>query len=285
MSLTMGTGPFGVRPAGRFNVDLPRKNVVYVEDSPRRIRGELEGETIVDSRHAKLVHEHGRIPSYYFPEDEVRMDLLERSGRTSPNPNRGEAAHWTLRAGERVVEDAAWSHPEPAAGVEALAGHLYFEWHALDRWWEEEEPAIVHARDPYHRVDVLPTSRRVRVSVDGNVLAESNRALVIYETGLPPRWYFRPEDVDRDRLEASDHRTGCAYKGFASYWSLKDAGDEGRALAWYYPEPRREVEPIAGRVAFFDERVDLEVDGELQERPKTPWSRPPPAGQEERPPV
>jgi uncharacterized protein (DUF427 family) len=270
MALTVGTGPFGQRPAGSFNFELPRtKGLIYFEDSPRRIRARLGGETVVDSRHAKLLHEHGHLPIYYFPVDEVRMDLLVPSEKHTRCPYKGEASYWSVHAGGEVAEDAVWSYPEPLEGAPPLAGYLAFYWHTMDEWLEEDEPAIVHARDPYHRVDVLPTSRRVRVSLNGETLAETQRALALFETGLPTRWYIPRQDVRGDLLTASDTRTGCAYKGFASYWSVGEEED----LVWSYADPRREVEPVRDYLAFFNERVDIEVDGELAERPVTQWSR------------
>jgi uncharacterized protein (DUF427 family) len=270
MSLTVGTGPFGQRPGGSFNFELPRtKGLIYFEDSPRRIRARLGGETVVDSRHAKLLHEHAHLPIYYFPQDEVRMDLLVPSEKHTHCPYKGEASYWSVRAGGKVAADAVWSYPEPLEEAPPLAGYLAFYWHAMDEWLEEDEVAIVHARDPYHRVDVLPTSRQVRVSVNGDVVAESRRTLALFETGLPTRWYFPPEDVRTDMLAPSDTRTGCAYKGFASYWSVGDEED----LVWSYPDPRRDVEPIRDRLAFYNERVDVDVDGEREERPITQWSR------------
>jgi uncharacterized protein (DUF427 family) len=270
MALTVGTGPFGQRPAGSFNFELPRtKGLIYFEDSPRRIRARLGGETVVDSRHAKLLHEHGHLPIYYFPADEVRMDLLVPSEKHTRCPYKGEASYWSVHAGGEVAEDAVWSYPEPLEGAPPLAGYLAFYWHTMDEWLEEDEQAIVHARDPYHRVDVLPTSRRVRVSLNGETLAETQRALALFETGLPTRWYIPRDDVRDDLLISSDTRTGCAYKGFASYWSVGEEED----LVWSYPDPRREVEPIRDYLAFFNERVDIEVDGELEERPVTQWSR------------
>jgi uncharacterized protein (DUF427 family) len=269
MALTVGTGPFGHRPAGSFNFELPRtKGLIYFEDSPRRIRARLGGETVVDSRHAKLLHEHRLLPVYYFPEDEVRMDLLSPGQKQTHCPYKGDARHWTVRAGGKVAEDAAWSYPEPIEGAPPLAGYVAFYWHAMDEWLEEDQPAIVHARDPYHRVDVLPTSRHVRVSVNGEVVAESRRPLALFETGLPTRWYFPRDDVRLDLLAPSDSQTGCAYKGFASYWSVGEEKD----LVWSYPDPLREVEPVRDHLAFFNERVDIEVDGEPQERPVTQWS-------------
>jgi uncharacterized protein (DUF427 family) len=269
VSLTVGTGPFGHRPAGTFNLELPRtKGLIYFEHSPRRIRARLGGETVVDSRHPKLLHEHRLLPVYYFPEDEVRMDLLSPGTKQTRCPYKGEAPHWTVRAGGKVSEDAAWSYPEPIEGAPPLAGYVAFYWNRMDEWLEEDEPAIVHARDPYHRVDVLATSRHVRVSVHGEVVAESQRPLALFETGLPARWYFPRADVRLDLLSPSETQTGCAYKGFASYWSVGEETD----LVWSYPDPLREAEPIKDHLAFFNERVDIEVDGELEERPVTQWS-------------
>jgi uncharacterized protein (DUF427 family) len=279
MSLMVGTGPFGQHPAGSFNFELPReKGIIYFEDSPRRIRAVFAGETVVDSRHAKLLHEQGHLPIYYFPEAEVRMDLLQPTDHSTHCPFKGDASYWSVRVGDRVAENAAWSYPDPIETAPALRGYLAFYWNRMEQWLEEDEPAIVHARDPYHRVDVLDTSRHVRVSVNGELVAETRRARVLFETGLPPRWYIPPDDVRAEALVASDKQTGCAYKGFASYWSVRAGGEEEENLVWFYPEPREDAARIAGYLAFFNERVDLEVDGELQERPETLWSpRRPPA--------
>jgi uncharacterized protein (DUF427 family) len=273
MSLMTGTGPFGENHGGRFNFDVPRTSgVIYFEDSPRRIRARFAGETIVDSRNAKLLHEQRHLPVYYFPQEEVRMDLLEPTDHSSRCPFKGEASYWSVRVGERVAENAAWAYPDPLDDAPPLTGYLAFYWHKMDEWFEEDEPAIVHARDPYHRVDVLDTSRRVRVSVNGEVVAETERGKVIFETGLPPRWYIPPEDVRSDVLVDSDKHTGCAYKGIASYKTVRAGGGEEEDVVWFYESPRREAEPIRGSLAFFNERVDIEVDGELQERPVTQWS-------------
>ena len=265
MSLMLGAGPFGQRPAGDFNREMPEpKGLIYFEDSPRRIRALFAGETVVDSRHAKLLHEHGHLPVYYFPDEEIRTDLLEPTDHHSRCPWKGEASYWSVRVRDRVSENAAWGYPDPP-----WTGYRAFYWDKMDDWLEEDEPAIVHARDPYHRVDILDTSRHVKVAIRGEPVAETTRARVIFETGIPPRWYFPREDVRMELLEDSDTRTGCAYKGFASYWSVGEEDD----IAWCYPQPTRDFERIKGYVAFFNERVDLEVDGEEQERPVTQWSR------------
>ena len=142
----------------------------------------------------------------------------------------------------------------------------------VDHWYEEDEEVFVHPRDPYHRVDVLQSSRRVRVSVNGEVVAETERPRVLFETGLPPRYYIPPEDVHEEALVASERTTRCPYKGVASYYSVEAGGERVDDLVWYYPDPIPETPKIRGLLCFFNEKVDLEVDGEEQERPRTRWS-------------
>lgn len=272
MALTVGSGPFGTTPAGRFNRDLPpMRGLIYLEPFPRRMRAILGDETIVDSRHAMLLHEHGLLPVLYFPRTEVRMDLLEPTDQRTHCPWKGDASYWSVRAGGRAAENAVWAYPDPLPGAPALADLVAVQWGAMDEWLEEDEPAIVHVRDPYHRVDILDSSRHVRVSLDGQPLAETRRARVVYETGLPPRWYIPAADARTDLLADSDTTSGCAYKGFASYKSLAGAGSGGEDIVWYYPEPTRDAERLRDRLCFWNERVDLEVDGEPLERAVTHW--------------
>jgi uncharacterized protein (DUF427 family) len=270
MTLTVGKGPFGHTPAGSFNFELPRREgIIYFDPSPRRMRAIFNGETVVDSRHAYLLHEQKHLPVFYFPKEEVRMDLLEQTEHSTRCPFKGDACYWSVRVGDRVAENAAWGYPEPIPDAPPLADYVAFYWDRMDEWLEEDEPAIVHARDPYHRIDVLDTSRHVRVIVDGQEVADTTRARALFETGLPTRWYIPREDVRMDLLEATDTSTGCAYKGYASYWSVGDEQD----VVWSYADPRPEVERLRDYLAFFNERVDIEVDGELQERPVTQWSK------------
>jgi uncharacterized protein (DUF427 family) len=269
MSLTVGTGPFGQRPGGAFNRDLPAgRGLIYFEDFPRRMRATFAGETIVDSRRAKLLHEQGLLPVLYFPRDEVRTDLLTPTDRHTHCPWKGDASYWSVTVDGAVAENAVWSYPEPVAGAPPLAGYFALYWDRMDAWLEEDEPAIGHVRDPYHRVDVLDSSRSVRVEIDGVVVAETARPRALFETGLPTRWYIPRDDVRDDLLRASEKRTVCAYKGVASYSSAAAEDD----VAWSYPDPRPDAERVRDYVCFFNERVDLYVDGELQERPQTPWS-------------
>lgn len=272
MALTLGRGPLGNAPAGVFNREIEREGLLYLEPSPRRIRGLVRGEAVIDSHRASMLHEHGRLPIYLFPRDELRTDLLEPSDRETSSHTKGPARWWHLRAGDRRHEDAAWEWHAPPRGAPPLAGLLGFAWDALEDWLEEDEPLMAHARDPYHRVDALASSRHVRISLDGELLADTRRATVVFETGLPPRWYIPLEDVREGLLEPSDTRTACAYKGAASYWSVRVGDRLEKDLAWYYRDPHRDVAPIARLVAFFNERVDVGLDGALEERPVTPWS-------------
>jgi uncharacterized protein (DUF427 family) len=272
MTLTMGTAPFGHRPGGEFNFETPDRGALWFEDSPRRVRGILGGETVVDSRRVKLLHEARHLPVWYFPREDVRMELLEPSERVTHCPYKGEASHFTVRAGDREEPDAAWTYPEPIAGAPPLAGYIAFHWRAMDTWLEEDEEVFVHPRDPYHRVDVLDTSRHVRVLLDGAVLADTTRARALFESGLPTRWYIPEEDLADELLAESEHTTACPYKGTAEYRSAAVHGREEVDVAWTYRQPRREVSPIAGHWAFYQERdgVEVEVDGELDSPRQVP---------------
>ena len=274
MTLTIGTGPFGNQSTGTFNFDtgVLEPHTLYFEDSPRRVRVMLGGETIADSRRAKLLHETGHLPVYYFPEEDVRMELLEESDHTTYCPFKGDASYWSVRVGDKVAENAVWSYPEPIDSAPPIAGYLAFYWNKMDHWYEEEEEVFVHPRDPYHRVDILESSRHVNVRVNGEVVAETDRPKVLFETGLPPRYYIPPEDIRMEMLTPTEKETRCPYKGIASYWSVEADGERVENLVWSYQDPIPEAAKTKGLLAFFNEWVDLEVDGEKQERPRTQWS-------------
>ena len=273
MGLMTGSGPFGREPAGTFNFEPPPPGkALYLEPTPKRIRVEVGGETIADSRRAMLLHESGHQPIYYFPPEDVRSDVLEPSERHTHCPKKGEASYYTIRAGDNVVEAGAWYYPDPLPGAPPIKDLIAFYFRRMDRWLEEDEEIAVHPRDPYHRIDLRRTGRRVRVSLDGEVLAESTAAIALFESNLPPRWYLPREDVTAE-LEPSDTVTGCPYKGEAGYYSVRlPGGAVEKDLVWFYDEPFDEVRRIDGMLCFFNERVDLELDGELQERPASPWS-------------
>ncbi len=271
MGLMNGSGPFGKAPAGVFNFEPPAPGrALYLEPTPKRIRVVVGGETVADSRRAMLLHESGHQPIYYFPPEDVRSDLLEPSDRHTHCPKKGEASYHTIRAGSNVVEAGAWYYPDPIRDAPPLLrGLIAFYWNRMDHWFEEDEEVFGHPRDPYHRIDVRRTDRHVRISLDGELLAESDRATALFESNLPTRWYLPAGDVVAS-LEPSDTTTLCPYKGVASYYSVP--ADGGKDLIWLYEDPLPEAVQIKGLLCFFGERVDIELDGEPQERPESPWS-------------
>jgi uncharacterized protein (DUF427 family) len=197
--------------------------------------------------------------------------VLEPSDRHTHCPKKGDASYLTIRAGDKVVKDGAWYYPETVEGAEPLRGMIAFYWDRMDHWFEEDEEVFVHPRDPYHRVDVIPTTRHLRISLDGEPLAESDRAIALFESNLPTRWYLPREDVSAE-LEPTDTVTRCPYKGIAGYYAVRRGdGEIVKDLIWHYEDPLRAVDLIAGRLCFFNERVDVEIDGGLEGRPETPW--------------
>jgi len=274
MSLVRGWGPFGRDPAGSFNFPVSRPDsVLYLERSPRWVRARFGGQTVADSRRAMLLHDPASLPSYYIPAEDVRIDLLTPSGREELSETKGPQVFYTLSAGGRTAEDAAWTFPSPPSDARGLAGHFAFSWPALEAWLEEDEEVYVHARDPYHRVDALRSTRHVTISLDDAVLADSAAPVALFETAQPTRWYLPAGDVRTDLLRPEPDRTSrCPYKGTATYWSAEVEARREPMLAWTYSDPRPGVAAIAGRICFFNERVDTEVDGERQARPVTAWA-------------
>ncbi len=266
MALTIGMGPFGEQSIGTFNFEVkaPGDHALYLEDSPRRVRARFNGETVADSRRVKLLHEAGLLPVYYFPEEDVRMDLLEESDHTTHCPFKGDASYWSVRVGDEVAENAAWSYPEPIDSAPPFSGLIAFYWRKMDAWFEEDEQIFVHPRDPYHRVDVLASSRNVKVRVNGEVVAETDRPKLLFETSLPVRYYIPPEDVREELLVPSETKTVCPYKGVASHWSVEVGGERVEDAAWGYPEPLPEAQKVEGHLCFYDGKAELEVDGERQ---------------------
>ena len=252
------------------------------EPTDKRIRAELGGETVVDTRRALLVWEPKRIvPTYAVPETDVEADIEAGSGiaaAPADAPRLGErpvydpsvpfAVH-TAEGEPLVVRRGARTADAFRPTAAALAGYLFLDFAGFDAWYEEDERNLSHPRDPFHRIDIVHSSRHVRVELDGEVLAESSAPYLLFEPPLPVRYYFAPEDVRTDLLEPTDTRSFCAYKGEAWYLSAPDEPD----VAWRYPAPLREAAEVTDRIAFFNERVDIDVDGERLERPVTPWSK------------
>ncbi len=239
----------------------------------RWVRAYVGDVVVADTRRPLLFWEEGfPVPSYALPRADVRTDLLapaQGEGRDHPffGPHGPVEEMLDLTVGDRTVPRAAWVRADPA-----LADHLVLSWRpgGIDRWTEEDVEVVGHPKDPYHRVDALPSSRHVVLSLGDQVLGETRRPVLLFETRLPTRYYLPPEDVALDLMTEVPHATVCPYKGTADrYWSLPDLA----RIAWSYSDPHPSVAAIAGRVAFYTEFVDVTVDGERLERPVTPFSQ------------
>ncbi|MGH3282480.1 MAG: DUF427 domain-containing protein [Trebonia sp.] len=246
----------------------------HVEPAPRRVRAMLGTELIFDSTRARYVWEWAYYPQYYIPVEDVDERFLVDEHHEQ-RLRQGTARRHGLRAGGvdrpgtvRVFGDEA---------IDGVAGTARFDWDALDAWYEEDERVFVHPRNPYVRVDALRSHRHVRVSLEGITLAESAALVLVFETGLPTRYYFDRTDVDFGHLVPTGTQTACPYKGVTSaYWSVRTGGqvrDGHQDLAWAYDFPTRQLLPIAGLVAFYNEKVDIDVDGARLPRARTHFSR------------
>lgn len=248
---------------------------VHVSESPRHVRVMFGGQTIADSKRAKLVREAEVLPAYYFPKEDVRTDLLVSSRHVSRCPVKGEASYWSVQAGERRAENAVWSYTTPLSEVASLKDHFAFDWPKMDKWMEEDEEIFKHARDPFKRVDALPSRRHVRVVIDGQTVAETRRPTLVFETNHPVRYYISQQDVRMDMLAPSATTSRCPYKGAASYWTVKLGDESFKDLVWGYMEPILECPKIKGLLCFFHEcGCDIYIDGELLPTPRTKWARP-----------
>jgi uncharacterized protein (DUF427 family) len=236
-----------------------------IEPAPRRVRGFCAGEPVFDTTGARYVWEVPYYPQYYVPLADVRSEVLD----DEDHPQKvqfGPSRTFALTAGGRMQKSAARVF-DPGDGP--VAGLVRFDWDALD-WFEEDEPIVGHPRSPYVRVDALRSHRHVRVELDGVLLADTTTPVLLFETGLPTRYYVDRTDVMFDHLEPSDTTTLCPYKGVtSSYWSVRVSDTLQQDLAWTYDYPLAEVAPIARMVAFYNEKVDIVVDGVELARPHT----------------
>ncbi|SEP04343.1 DUF427 domain-containing protein [Amycolatopsis saalfeldensis] len=239
----------------------------HVEPVPRRIRATLGGRVVLDTTRALYVWEWPPYPQFYIPVADVTPGLLFDEDHPQ-RLKRGTARRHALRVGEVVKPAAARVYGEDA--VSGLAGHVRFEWAALDSWFEEDEEVFVHPRNPYTRVDALRSTRHVRVALEGVTLAESSSPVLLFETGLPTRYYFNRTEVDFTHLVPTTTVTACPYKGRTTgYWSIRTGGTLHQDLAWAYDFPTVAMTPIAGLVSFYNEKLDIFVDGEEVPRPST----------------
>ena len=241
----------------------------HVAPVPRRIRGVKNSETLLDSVCASYVWEWPHYPQYYVPKADVRLDAFVMGAAvTTPQ---GEARHLEF------TSDGSEHRPAgriiTASTLSGIEGTVRLEWSALDHWFEEDEEVFVHPRSPYKRVDAIRSNRPVRVEIDGVVLADAQTSVMVFETGLPTRYYVDPTSVHMRFLRPSAKRSQCPYKGITGgYWSVETNGTTVEDVAWSYLFTTAAMTPIAGLVAFLNEKVDIFIGGELQARPVTHFS-------------
>ncbi|MEX2404863.1 MAG: DUF427 domain-containing protein [Balneolales bacterium] len=222
----------------------------------KRVRIFYNNKVIADSSNAVLLREQDHVPIYYFPREDVRHEFLEQTDHRSRCPHKGEASYWTVRVGKKNSEDAAWAYLDPAGNADMLSDYLAFYWSKMDAWFEEDEKVDVHARDPYHRIDILKSSRHIKVVIQGEVITETKRPTLLFETKLPVRYYIPRLDVDFSFLEPGSIKTHCPYKGEAKYYSVR-AGDKLLAnLIWTYPYAKTEALAVADQLCFYQEKTD-----------------------------
>lgn len=257
------------------------------EPIAKRIRVEHGGMVVAQTDRPMLVWEPGRlVASYAVPMVDLQVEaipapdlpVLEIAPGAFLTPGTPFAAHtgtgvqFTLQVGEESLQGAGFQSEDPA-----LKDYLILDFAAFDQWFEEDEVIFAHPRDPYSRIDIRQSSRQVRIERDGTLLAESHHPVLLFETSLPTRFYLPSNDVRTELLDPTATESWCAYKGRASYWSAQ-VGDQRHAdLVWSYLDPAPGVTEIAGLLAFFNERVDIILDGETLRRPHTEWAKPHPS--------
>ncbi|MEO3937592.1 DUF427 domain-containing protein [Dermatophilaceae bacterium Soc4.6] len=249
---------------------------VRTERSDKWVRAFVGDTTVVDSREPLLFYEETfPVPGYAFARADVRTDLLRPAEGEPPREPffflpKGPVSHWfDLEAGGRLIPHVAWTRDDPD-----LQDRFVFSWQPglIDRWMEEEEEVNVHPRDPRKRVEALASTRHVTVALDGVVLADSSAPVLLFETDLPTRYYLPREDVRLEALSPSTNRSRCPYKGEADHYWDATGSVEAKNVAWSYTSPLPAVEKVAGRIAFYNELVDITVDGIIQQRPVSPFS-------------
>lgn len=246
------------------------------EPTAKRLRASRGNHLVADTRDGLLVWEPKRLVPAYAVADQDISAKLAPTGHHPPEPDTPPILDprkpFIQHTTPGIIYDVViGDHTLPSAAFKPddsdFKHHVLLDFAAFD-WREEDEPIVCHPHDPFHRIDILRSSRHVRIELEGDLLAESSAPVLLFETLLPVRFYLPPADVAPE-LAHSDTVTYCAYKGQASYFSIPEKRED---LAWTYHDPLREAEPIRDHVCFFDEHVDVTVDGQRMERPKTPWS-------------
>ncbi|MEL6982690.1 MAG: DUF427 domain-containing protein [Actinomycetota bacterium] len=261
MTLTLGTGPLaaGAPSTTNYAMDGPQHKLLF-SAFPRRIRGMVGGQTIVDSDNVMLLHESNIFPVLYFPVADVAIDQLTKTDHSTHCPFKGDASYWTISVGDTVLENAVWGYETPIESAAWLQGYVAIEWGRLDQWFDEDDEIFGHIRDPYHRVDARPTSRPIQVRIAGRVVADTTRAFVVSETGGDNRHYIPAADVRTEEFTRSDTTTHCPHKGDTVYWHHPETQHDD--VAWSYPAPLEEATRVAGHWCFDGPDVEvLRLDG------------------------
>lgn len=245
--------------------DTEARGRVRVEEARKRVRAYLGGTLVADTLHPRLVWEGPHFPVYYIPAGDVKAELVA-TGESERSPSRGEGELLDVVAGNVTAQSAARRYPD--SPLEALRDLVRLEFDAMTEWFEEDEPIYVHPRDPYTRVDILASSRHIRVEIDGVTVADSHQPRILFETGLRPRYYLPMTDIRMDLLRPSSTQTHCPYKGTANYWSVDTGTAVHEDVVWFYRTPLPESQKIAGLASFYNEKVDVYVDGVLEDKPR-----------------
>jgi uncharacterized protein (DUF427 family) len=243
-----------------------KRRGLRIEPGTKRVRVDVGGELVADTIQPVLVWEVPYYPTYYFPVSDVRTEFLQREDGVGHSPSRGDGHQFSVKGRPH----AAMRYED--SPVEELRDLIRFDWHSMDAWFEEDEQVFTHPRDPYTRVDILASSRHVRMEVGGTTIAESTSPRILFETGLPARYYLPQTHVRMDLLTPTESVSHCPYKGQAEYWSVRAGDGVHDDLAWSYRAPFAESQKIAGLIAFYNEKIDINVDGVLQKRPVTKFS-------------
>jgi uncharacterized protein (DUF427 family) len=259
VGLSWQQGPLATGAIGRFLVPEPLpKKLLYAERLRRRMRVRFAGRWIADSENVLLLFEPGRYPVAYFPESDVSAQVLERTEHTTEHADLGLTSWYSVRAdAQHTAPRGAWQHTGLPAYASELKGRVAFGWRAMDAFYEEDERILGHAADPYHRIDIRQSSRKLLVRLGDRVIADTGRPLALYESGFAPRWYVPRDDIDMGALTPVKLQTFCPYKGLCSYYNIGDA----HQAAWSYPDAYPEVRRISNLVSFEPEIVTVHLDG------------------------
>lgn len=258
MGLSWQQGPLSAGALGKFLVaeSLP-KRLLYVEPLRRRMRVRFADNWIADSEQVMLLFEPARYPVAYFPEGDIVPGVLERVEHSTQHPDLGRTAWFAVQAGKHSAPRGAWQHTELPEYAAELNGRIAFAWRAMDAFYEEDERVLGHAADPYHRIDIRQTSRRLIVRDGERIIADTGRPLVLYESGFAPRWYVPRDDIQESALALVKNQTFCPYKGICNYYDIGDS----RMAAWSYLETYPGVDRVANLVSFEPDKISVYLDG------------------------